>query len=126
MLSIEKQFEELRRNLYRPLLFFIPKSIIPEQALEQIDQNTLDHLLDALIIIKEDGAAYKLKNEPFLYSILQKTVKLDASIFKIFEIKEQLKMEQFEFFIQRYLTEVDFYVFITDWLHNNIELLWRI
>jgi hypothetical protein len=122
MISIEKEFQELRGNLYKPLLVFVPTTILPENTLEFVAEEIQGQLFDTLVLIKEDGAGYKIKNKPILYNILQKKTKLDTAVFKIFEIKEQLKAEQFDFFIQRYLTEVDVYLFITEWLYNNRTL----
>lgn len=122
MISIEKRFIELRGNLYKPLLFFIPKSILTQEVLESFGKEIQEHLLDTLLLIKQDGALYKLNNQPVLYNMFQKKTTLDASVFKIFEIKDQLKSQQFEFFIQRYFTEVDAYLYISDWLYNNRAL----
>lgn len=119
MILIEKEFQELRSNLYKPLLLFVPTKIFPKNALEFVAKEIQDQLFDVLMLIKEDGAAYKIENEPILYTILQKKTLLEAAVFKIFEIKGQLKAQQFDFFIQRYLTEVDAYLFITEWLYSN-------
>lgn len=72
MISIEKRFLELRGNLYKPLLFFIPKSILTKEVLESFGKEIQEHLLDTLLLIKQDGAVYKLNNEPILYSMFQK------------------------------------------------------
>lgn len=119
MKSIEQQFLELREGLYKPLLFFIPKSIFTGDILNSLTQEVKHELLDTLMLIKEDGSCYKLNTGPVLFYILQKKNNLDDSILKIFEIKKQLEEREFSFFIQRYLTEVDVYVYLTEWLYTN-------
>lgn len=121
MKSIEEQFTELQGVLYKPLLFFIPKSSITNDVLNQLDAE-VTQLFDTLYLIQEDGACYRYTNQPILYSLFQKKSNLDNSIFRIFEIKKQLEEKQFNFFIQRYLTFVDVYVYISNWLVENIEL----
>ena len=62
-MTLDKTFQKLKENLYKPFIFYIPKSIVPKgnQHLIVENENT-QKFFDNIILIKldENGAQLKL------------------------------------------------------------------
>lgn len=119
-MSSEKTFNKLRINLYKSFVFYLPGNIFELQ--HQDLRNDVTQILDKIIVINENGNISELKNQPVLTTILQKQKTLDNNLFKLLDIRKNLKTAEFDFFVNKYLEKVNFCLYITKWLNDNLEL----
>lgn len=120
--SLFKTFEKLRLNLYKPLIFYIPRSIIPDDKKEYFKASRFNNYFNNVIIINQKGFDYQLKDQPSLYHIMGKQGMLDENIFNLLDKKETLNEYQFDFLLSKYLIQINFYVLISEWFNRNMTL----
>lgn len=120
--SLFKTFEKLRLNLYKPLIFYIPRSIIPDDKKEYFKASRFNNYFNNVIIINQKGFDYQLKDQPSLYHIMGKQGMLDENIFNLLDKKETLNEYQFDFLLNKYLIQINFYVLISEWFNRNMTL----
>lgn len=120
--SLFKTFEKLRLNLYKPLIFYIPRSIIPDNKKEYFKASRFNNYFNNVIIINQKGFDYQLKDQPSLYHIMGKQGMLDENIFNLLDKKETLNEYQFDFLLSKYLIQINFYVLISEWFNRNMTL----
>ena len=120
--SLFETFETLRLNLYKPLIFYIPRSIIPEDKKEYFEAPRFKDYFNNVIIINQKGRDYELKDQPSFYQIMLKQGMLDENIFNLLDKKETLNENQFDFLLSKYLIQINFYVLISEWFNRNMKL----
>jgi len=120
--TLFETFEKLRLNLYKPLIFYIPRSIIPDDKKEYFEAPRFKNYFNTVVIINQKGRDYELKDEASLYYIMLKQAKLDENIFILLNEKETLNENQFDFLLKKYLIQINFYVLISEWFNRNIAL----
>jgi hypothetical protein len=112
-MELEKVFTELWQNLYKPFVFYIPKSFMPE-----LDGNKA---LNTAVLIDRQGFDSEIKDQLCNHIILGKSMVLNENIFKLIDLNERLKEKQFQFFLEKYLEHVNFVVYISDWMDKHVE-----
>lgn len=120
-MSLEDKFLALQENLYKPLLFFIPKSIIPKDQVEFIELHEIGKLFNKVVLIEHNGASYELKYKPKLFQLLAKSSYLDKNLFALLDYKANLKAFQFDYLLQKYIVQLKFYIFISSWMDENLN-----
>jgi len=120
-LSLSKTFDKLRKDLYTPLIFFVPKSIIPEDKKTLLEDSELKHLFNKVVIVKNDGAGYELKDQPVLIRIMQKEERMDQLVFDLLDIKESINQTQFNFLFEKYCEHLNLYLHISEWFTKNLK-----
>tara|TARA_R110002049_G_scaffold125135_1_gene280748 strand:- start:3596 stop:4276 length:681 start_codon:yes stop_codon:yes gene_type:complete len=120
-MALEDAFNDLRNNLYRPLLFFIPKSLVPESKKELLDSPEFSRFFNTLAIIEKSGEAYELKSNPNHIQILEKPSILVGNIFLLSDQKAVLNSFQFSVLLEKYLEQLKFYNTITSWMALHIK-----
>lgn len=112
-MELEKVFTELWQNLYKPFVFYIPKSLMPE-----LDGNKA---LNTAVLIDSQGFDSEVKDQLCNHVILGKSMVLNENIFKLIDLNERLKENQFQFFLEKYLEHVNFVVYISNWMHEHLQ-----
>ena len=120
-MALDKIFQKLKENLYRPFIFYIPKSIVPKENLHLVDNNkNLLGFFDNIILVKQDGAGYEIKHHAPLFELLQKESVLGDNIFILLSEKTTQEEQQFSYLLQKYTQELVNYVWISEWLQKNL------
>lgn len=115
-MALEEAFNELRNNLYRPFIFFIPKSLIPEQKKELFDSPEIAQLFNKVAIIENSGEIYELKFSKGLFQILEKPSILNGNIFLLSDQKAVLNSFQFNLLMEKYQVQLQFYTKVSKWM----------
>jgi len=111
-MELEKVFKVLWQNLYKPFVFYIPKRLMPE-----LDGNKA---LNTVFLIDSQGFDNELKDEFSNHLIQSKSMVLNENIFKLIDINERLKKEQFQFILKKYLEHVNFVFYVSDWMGKHV------
>jgi len=121
-MTIDEIFNNLKDNLYKPLIFYIPRSIIPEHKKESFSASKFDSVFHRIAVIDKKGDILELKSNMKLFQLLEKPSYLDKNIFLLLEKKEILKPNQFNFLLEKYVEQLNFYVLISGWMDKNINV----
>jgi len=121
-MTIDETFNNLKDNLYKPLIFYVPRSIIPEDKKELFSASKFDSVFHRIAIIDKKGNILELKSNIKLLQLLEKPTLLDKNIFLLLEKKEILKPNPFNFLLEKYIEQLNFYVLISDWMDKNIAV----
>ena len=120
-MTLDKTFQKLKENLYKPFIFYIPKSIVPKDNQHLIVENeNTQRFFDNIILIKQDGAGYEIKHHAPLFELLQKESILDDNIFILLSEKSTQEVQQFDYLLKKYTQELTNSVWISDWLNKNL------
>lgn len=120
-MALEEVFVELKNNLYRPLLFFIPKSLIPESKKELLDSPEFAKYFNIPAIIEKTGQSFQLKSNPNSVQIMEKPSILEGNIFVLSDQKSALEAFQFNVLLEKYLEQLKFCYTISGWMAKHIQ-----
>lgn len=121
-MTIDETFNNLKDNLYKPLIFYVPRSIIPEDKKELFSASKFNLVFNKIAVIDKKGNILELKSNIKLLQLLEKPILLDENIFLLLGEKEQLKPNPFNFLLEKYIEQLNFYVLISDWMDKNIAV----
>ena len=124
-MSLDTTFSSLVANLYKPLLFFIPKSVLPIDITAYVDSLGIANIYNKVVFIDNTGSGWKLSQKPRLLELFGKSHFLDKNILVLLDCKEQLKPTQFEFLLEKYKKELTAYVYITSWMSDNLSVHYK-
>ncbi|MCR8668937.1 hypothetical protein NO995_14720 [Aestuariibaculum sp. M13] len=119
-MGLEELFEELQMKLYKPFIFYIPSSVIPEEKNLEFQDAKYAVYFNNVVLIDSKGFDRELKAEPSYYEMMTKKASLDKTLFKFLEKKEALEVNQFEFLLEKYLEHLNFCVYVSEWLFTNL------
>tara|TARA_R110000868_G_scaffold339309_1_gene600030 strand:- start:1072 stop:1752 length:681 start_codon:yes stop_codon:yes gene_type:complete len=121
-MALENVFIDLKNNLYRPLLFFIPKSLIPESKKELLGSPEFARYFNTPAIIEKSGESYELKSNLNCVQILEKPSILVGNIFILSDQKSSLDTFQFNVLLEKYLEQLKFCNTISSWMAKHIKI----
>ena len=113
-MELDKLFTELWKNLYKPFVFYIPLRLMPDLEPNEV--------LNTVIFIDSKGFDSELKEASSHHHILSKAMILNDNIFKLIDQSERLPKHKFDFFLEKYLEHVNFVLYVSNWMENNIEI----
>ena len=121
-MELDKLFIELRQNLYKPFIFYIPKSLIPEEKKALWKEEKYAVYFNMVTLIDSQGFDSELKEKASYHKMMIKSAVLDENMFMLIEKNGSLKEEQFRFFLAKYMEHVNFVVYISDWMSRNVVI----
>lgn len=121
-MGLEKKHIALQEKLYKPFIFFVPESIVPEEKKESIEAKNLEPILNAIIFVDGKGLDRSLAQNPNLLELFGKNSQLDENMFLLLDERERLTSAQFNFLVEKYLEQINVFVHVSNWLNENLEL----
>ena len=121
-MGLEKKHKALLENLYKLFIFYVPESIVPEEKKESIEAKNLEPFLNAIIFVDGKGLDRGLDQNPNLLELFGKNSRLDENMFLLLDEKERLTSAQFNFLIKKYSEQMNVFVYVSNWLNENLEL----
>lgn len=122
--SVTNFLNELIEVFLHNLIYYIPSEIIIEGVLDEIEDELPDSFFDELSLL-EINKGITLFNKENAFEInqrlLEKRSQLEENIFKLESKSKVLTPITFEISIQKYLDQLLFFLFITDWLVSNFK-----
>ncbi|TYB78203.1 hypothetical protein [Bizionia myxarmorum] len=114
-------YEAMTKRLYVPMVFYMPRRIWNQFDKEKWNDKEYDNLFDKVVLIKPDGSNALLNNEQSSHYIMVKKECLDLNTFKLLELQSDLDAKQFEFILNKYITQLDFIKRISIWMFENVQ-----
>jgi hypothetical protein len=115
---------ELVEGLLHNLVYYLPSDLIFEGVLDELEGDIPNHFFDELSLLDIHQGIFQFTKKDALEineRLLEKHALLEGNIFKLLEKKKELTELEFRFFIEQYEVQVEFYLYITNWLLSNLK-----
>ncbi|MFT6795491.1 MAG: hypothetical protein ACJART_000624 [Maribacter sp.] len=119
-MSLEKKLKYLITNLNRPLLFFIPKSIIPLNEIKAFTPTEQDAIFNKIVFYDEEGRLAETSTDINYSELLIKPSLFDNNILQLIDEQTLLNSAQFSILLEKYSVHIRFFVFIANWMFENL------
>ena len=119
-MDTSKTLKRLIKQLYTPLLFFIPKSIIPINELSEFRNIKTEDLFNTIVFLSENNSTEKVLAIKDCIPLLEKASILNYNTIKLIDKKENTSPLQFSTLLESYIMHLRFYTFITKWMNENV------
>lgn len=126
MLDLNKKTNELIFELYKNFIFYLPKQIISqlfsEGKLKETEYDLLQPFFNGVSYINEyDWVINKIN--PFDKTALSpKSSQLLKSVYTLFELKESLQLDTFNFIFEKYFEQLNFHKTVATLIVDNYDL----
>lgn len=120
-MGLERTLKELVLRLNRPLLFFIPKDLIPTDNLEKFNIIEKEKFFDRTIIYNQDSQINGAISSWDYVQVLQKPTLLGNNMLRLVDEEASLNPSQFNTLLEKYSMHLRFYLFISKWMAEHIN-----
>lgn len=118
----ETLLDNLIEVLIQELVYYIPSEIVPADVIDQMNKNNFKGFFDKLLVIDVKKGLLIYETKKFGKLLLAKHTSLEKNIFQLLKMKGELKAYEFDYILNKYFRQVEFYFFITYWLNTNLSL----
>lgn len=125
MTDLNKKTNELIIELYKNFIFYLPKQIInqlfSEGKIKEVEYELLQPFFDGVSYIdNSDWVINKVK--PYDKNVLSlKSTQLIKNIYTLFEFKENLQLDTFNFIFEKYYEQLNFHKTVATIIVDNYE-----
>jgi len=116
--------DDLLAVFYQKFIYYVPSEIITENALNEIDTEFKDDLLDELCFIDEQMGVCGFSKEDSLELntlLMDKRSFLQKNTFKLLEKSKELTALEFKVIIVNYHEFLSLFIYITEWMSLNVK-----
>jgi hypothetical protein len=119
MSELNSKYNELRNEIYRNFIFFIPMSILNMEEFKKLPEDSI-WIINRIIYI-DDDLNFIYENSLEFQTLLIKSGKLKTNCFKLLEYKEELSENSFNYLSENYLTQLEAYTYFANQLSLYFE-----
>lgn len=120
-MGLEKILTELVIRLNRPLLFFIPKDIVPTQEMASFDTIETKGFFDTVVLYANNGRFNENISGSDYIQLMEKPTVLSHNILRLVDEQAGLNSSQFTTLLEKYSVHFRFFVFISKWMADNVD-----
>lgn len=120
--SLETFFDKLVEVLIRDVGFYIPSALISANLLEDLNDQIPEGFIDQISILDIPGGFGVFENKEFNERLILKRNLLEKNIFKLLKKKKDLDAIEFNYILNKYFDQVEFYCAIVNWLSANLSV----
>jgi hypothetical protein len=119
-MSASNEMEALLKRIYLPTVFYFPYELFPNLSQETKKNLEAYHFFEDLGILKIDGKVSSINEAANSLELYKKDVILESNLFQLLEMKERLKSQSFGFLLEKYLANVNAWIYAYNWLSLNL------
>ena len=112
--------EGLLKRIYQPTVFYLPYELFPTLSVKAKKDLEAYGIFEDLGILKSDGDVSSINQKGNGFELYRKNVVLEANLFQLLEMKERLKSQSFGFLLEKYLSNVNAWIYAYNWLRLNL------
>lgn len=120
--SLDQFFDKLIKVLLSDLAFYIPSAIIPAHVLDKLKNDIPEGFLNELSILVFNQGVAEFEMKEFDERLLLKRALLEKNIALLLRKRKELDELDFNYILEKYFDQVEFYFFLTNWLSANLSL----
>ncbi|WP_274473919.1 hypothetical protein [Mangrovimonas aestuarii] len=115
--SMEEILLDLGKNLLRSLVFYIPNSL--SEYLDEEGKVLWEEHANRLVLIENNGSNYFVEDKLACHHIMSKSMLLSDNLFKLMELRGELKEESLGYLLKKYGQQVEGCVLMSQWFLDN-------
>ncbi|WP_321827253.1 hypothetical protein [Maribacter dokdonensis] len=119
-MDTSKTLRGLIKQLHTPLLFFIPKNIIPLSEISEFKNIKTEEFFNIIVLLSDNNSIEKVITIKDCIPLLEKASTLNYNTITLIDKKENTSPLQFSTLLESYILHLRFYVFITKWMNENV------
>jgi len=112
--------------LIHNLTYYLPKEMIPEIVLVDLKGKISPQFFNKLAILDVYQGIGEFEVMEFSEQLAKKRQRLEKTIFELLAKRKELEEDEFEYLLDKYFRQVEFYLAITNWLRLNTATYKRI
>jgi len=121
--SLDDFYDALIEVLIHEIVFYVPKELIPEKDVAEINRIIgVDPFNELVVIDFYSRGRFKYEQGAYKPLLIAKHASLEKNLFKLLQKKSEIAPFEFEYILDKYIEQVEFYHFITSWLFNHLAL----
>ena len=105
--------------LIHNLAYYLPREIIPENLLLELKGKITPKVFNDLSILDVYHGIGEFEVIEFNERIAKKRERFEKTIFELLKKRKELDADEFDYILEKYFRQVEFYVAITNWLQLN-------
>ncbi|MGJ5643546.1 hypothetical protein [Formosa sp. S-31] len=114
---MEEILLDLGKNLLRSLVFYLPKNL--SEYLDEEGKGLWEEHANKLVLIENNGANYFVEDKLACHHIMSKSMLLSDNLFKLMELKGDIKEESLGYLLKKYGQQVEGCVLMSQWFLDN-------
>ena len=111
--------EILMHRLYRPMLFYIPHSLMPDLSKEAREEMDEREFFNTLVLFETNGEIAPFKLGPKTMYIYGRESQLKANLIDLLEMRSNMSREAFRVILNDYQSMTLVYEHMFEYLHKN-------
>jgi len=121
--SLDDFYDSLIEVLIHEIVFYVPKELISEKDVAEIKRMFgIDPFNELVVIDVYRGGRFKYEQGTYKPLLIAKHGSLEKNLFKLLQKKSEIAPFEFNYILDKYIEQVEFYHFITSWLFNHLAL----
>ena len=120
--SLNEFYNELVQVLIDDVGYYIPSEIIPEHLVNQVYSIGSYGFFDEMLVLDPEKGLLVFEAEEFNLKLFDKHTLLEKNLFKLLRKKSGIELDEFNYILDKYFRQVEFYFSITNWLNVHLEL----
>ena len=117
--SLEKLYNDLIKNLWNEVLFYIPNSDLAIAFIKELKHIDKDNIIDKVFVM--DTMLGPIEYKSGKHNILSKNSMLGDSMYLLLNKKKKLDEQEFSFVFDNYFEQAELCFYITNWFHGDLE-----
>lgn len=118
--SLEKLYNDLIKNLWNELLFYIPNTDLAKAFIKELKHIDENKIIDKVFVMDKMLGPVEYKKDG-KHDILSKNKMLEDSMYLLLKKKRKLEGQEFSFVFSNYFEQAELCFYITNWFHDDLE-----
>lgn len=120
-MNIKEELEKLTKNIYIPMVFYIPCALFPDMS-EESKKNLEDQqFFNTIQLLNINEDVKPLQNNILSVNVLKKSSILKSNFLELLEFENKLTKESFKHLINEYLNSAYGYDYVYTWMATHID-----
>jgi len=107
--------------LWDDFLFYIPKKDIPKEFIDKFENLKTQKIFNEIMVMDYQHGPIVYKKGRDNKRTLLKGASLEKNIFKLLKQKNDAKLNEFNYVLEKYFEQVECLFYITDWMNTNLN-----
>lgn len=120
--SLDIFYNRLVQVLIQDMVYYIPSEIIPEHLVNQVYSIGSHGFFDEILVLDVKHGLLPYEIDKFNTILFEKRALLEKNLFRLLSKKDEIKLIEFDYTLEKYFKQVEFYYSITNWLNMHLRL----
>jgi hypothetical protein len=114
-------FNTIKANLIRIYIYYIPSKLKEYISKTSFYNMIMESDYDVIAYANKESEHTKDITDSIPFDMIEKAQILKHNIFILFDKKKSVQPNEFSYFLDKYLENLNYYTFIAKWLYSNLS-----